>query len=309
MPTHPWFHVQALAPGVWQITEPGHVCSWLIAGSERGVLIDTGCGFVPVRPLVESLTALPVTVLNTHHHADHVGGDHEFDEVLIHEAGVAGLAAGVPPERLAGYRAYALAQEEAATAYAQLDARFFHLQRDEHRPRPLPACVRDGTWAVEPVAATGTVADADVIGLGCRSLRVLHTPGHSPADVCVELVGEGLLFGGDTVNTGPVYVQNDDSSVPQLRASLARLAARADDWRRVFCSHFMRTAVPPAYLHAQIAALDALLGGHVQRTPAVDCVGTAVDEATFDGFSFFVPAGWKPPGTSFPTTHLEAASA
>jgi hypothetical protein len=59
----------------------------------------------------------------------------------------------------------------------------------------------------------------------------------------------------------------------------------------------MRTAVPPSYLQTQVDALDLLLAGDVPRTPAVDCVGTAVDEAAFDGFSFFVPAGWAPPAT------------
>lgn len=296
MVDHAWFHVQERADRVWQITEPGHVCMWLVAGVDRAVLIDTGCGFAALRPLVEALTDRPVTVLNTHHHLDHVGGDHEFDEVLIHAAGLDGLAAGMTPDRLAGYRAYALAQEEAATTYADLDTRFFHLQRDEHRPRPLPACVRDGTWTVAPVTATGTVADGDVIELGGRALAVLHTPGHSPADVSLELVGEGLLFGGDTVNTGPVYVQNEDSSVPLLRASLARLAGRAPALHQVLCSHFMRTAVPPSYLATQVGALDALLAGDVPRTQAVDCVGTPVDEARFDGFSFFLPVDWEPPG-------------
>jgi glyoxylase-like metal-dependent hydrolase (beta-lactamase superfamily II) len=293
---HEWFHVQTLADGVWQLTEPGHVCTWLVAGERRAALIDTGCGFVPIRPLVQALVGdLPVTVLQTHHHVDHVGGSHEFDEVLIHAAGVEGLAAGLTPGRLAGYREYALAQEEAAAVYAALDQRFFHLQRDEHRPRPLPSCVRDGCWTIAGVQATGTLADGDVVDLGGRSLLALHTPGHSPADVSYELVGEGLLFGGDTVNTGPVYVQNPDSSVPQLRASLARLAARSAAYTRVFCCHFMRTAVPPSYLHDQVAALDALLAGGVERTAAVDCVGTPVDEASFDGFSFFLPKHWQPP--------------
>lgn len=294
MERHEWFHVQTLAPGVWQLTEPGHVCMWLVAGDERAALIDTGCGFLPLRPLVETLTPLPVTVVQTHHHVDHVGSSHEWDAVVIHPAGVAGLAAGLTPDRLAGYRDYALAQEAAASVYADLDRRFFHLQRDEHRPRPLPAAVRNGSWTIAPVTATGTVDDGDVIDLGGRALHVLHTPGHSPADLCFELVGEGLLFGGDTVNTGPVYVQNDDSSVPQLRASLARLAGRAASYTRVFCCHFMRTAVPPSYLAAQVVALDELLAGGVPLTPAVDCVGTHVHEASFDGFSFFVPLGWSP---------------
>lgn len=293
---HGWFHVQTRGPRVWQLTEPGHVAMWLVAGDERAALIDTGCGFVPLRPLVTELVGdLPVTVLQTHHHVDHVGGSHEFDDVRIHAAGVEGLAAGLTPERLAGYREYALAQEAAAAVYGDLDARFFHLQRDEHRPRPLPACVRDGTWTIAGVEASGTIADEELVDLGGRTLRALHTPGHSPADLSYELVGEGLLIGGDTVNTGPVYVQNPDSSVTQLRASLARLAARADAYDRVLCCHFMRTAVPPSYLATQVAALDALLAGTVVPQPgAVDCVGTAVDEATFDGFSFLLPTNWSP---------------
>lgn len=293
MASHEWFHVQTLAPGVWQLTEPGHVCMWLVAGDERAVLIDTGCGFHPLRPLVEELAGgLPVTVLQTHHHVDHVGSSHEFDEVLIHPAGVAALAAGVAAEDLEGYRDYAVAMDRAASAYADADHRFFHLMRDEHTLRPLPDCLREGTWSITPVEASGTVDEGDTIDLGGRELRLLHTPGHSPADLSIELPDAGLLFGGDTVNTGPVYVQNPDSSVPQLRASLARLAERAAGYRRVLCCHFMRTAVPPSYLAAQVAALDELLAGGVPLTPAVDCSGTAVEEASFDGFSFFVPIGW-----------------
>jgi glyoxylase-like metal-dependent hydrolase (beta-lactamase superfamily II) len=296
MAGHEWFHVQTLAPGVWQLTEPGHVCMWLVEGADRAVLIDTGCGFAPLRPLVQELTSRPVTVAQTHHHLDHVGSSHEFDEVLIHPAGVVPLAAGTPPEIMAAYCDYAIAQDEAAAVYADLDHRFFHLQRDEHRPRPLPACVRDRSWSFPAVDADGTIDEGDVIDLGGgRVLNVLHTPGHSPADLCFELLSEGLLFGGDTVNTGPVYVQDPvESSIPLLRASLARLAARADRYRRVLCCHFMRTAVPPSYLQQQVDALDALLAGEVVLGTAVDCVGETVAEAVFDGFSFLVPVGWSP---------------
>lgn len=308
MPRHDWFHVQPLAAGVWQITEPGHVAMWLVVGPSRAVLIDTGCGLAPLAPLVDELSGgVPVTVAQTHHHMDHVGGSHEFADVLIHPAGVDGLAAGVPADRLAGYREYALAQEDAAARFAELDDRFFHLLRDEYRPRPLPAALRDGTWAITPVQAAGTLDEGDVLDLGGgRTLAVMHTPGHSPADLSYELVGEGLLFGGDTVNTGPVYVQNPDSSLTLLRGSLARLADRAPALKQVFCSHFMRTAVPPSYLQAQVDALDALLAGEVATTPAVDCVGTAVDEAVFDGFSFFVPQGWQAGAAA---AHAEEAAA
>lgn len=52
----PWYRVTPIARGIWSITEPGHVTMWLIVGSERALLFDTGLGFVPLRPVVEALT-------------------------------------------------------------------------------------------------------------------------------------------------------------------------------------------------------------------------------------------------------------
>jgi glyoxylase-like metal-dependent hydrolase (beta-lactamase superfamily II) len=290
-----WFHVMPLAEGVWQLTEPGHVATWLVCGDERAALIDTGCGFAPIRPVVESLTSLPVVVVQTHHHLDHIGGTTEFSEVLIHPLGVEPLATPVPDVVCQAYLRYAAEQVAAFEAYRVLDERFFHLLEDHHRVQPLPAAVRRGEWHLPPAVATGTIDDGDVVELGGRALAVLHTPGHSPDSVSLELVGERLLFGGDTVNTGPVYAQMPASDVGALHASLTRLAAAADRWDRVFCSHFMRTEVPPSYLGRQVDAFAALLRGEVPLRPTIDCVGTPVLEAMFDGFGVLVPEAWAPP--------------
>ena len=79
-----WFKVYAVAPGVFAITEPRQyeaVNSFLIVGSERAILFDTGMGIARISDLVRRITTLPVTVLNSHTHFDHVGGNHEFDDV------------------------------------------------------------------------------------------------------------------------------------------------------------------------------------------------------------------------------------
>jgi len=60
-----WFRTRKLSDGVWLVAEPALVNLWLIAGSERAVLLDTGCGISPLRPVVAGLTDLPVTVVNT----------------------------------------------------------------------------------------------------------------------------------------------------------------------------------------------------------------------------------------------------
>jgi len=80
-----WYTVYRVEPGVFAIVEPRQfqeAISYLIVGTTRALLFDTGIGLVPLRPTVERLTTLPVTVLNSHTHFDHVGANAEFSEIL-----------------------------------------------------------------------------------------------------------------------------------------------------------------------------------------------------------------------------------
>jgi Metallo-beta-lactamase superfamily len=80
-----WFEVYRAGDGVFAIAEPfqfQEAISYLIVGTGRALMFDTGIGLVPIRPVVEQLTRLPVEVLNSHTHFDHVGGNAEFDRIL-----------------------------------------------------------------------------------------------------------------------------------------------------------------------------------------------------------------------------------
>jgi glyoxylase-like metal-dependent hydrolase (beta-lactamase superfamily II) len=57
--------------------------------------------------------------------------------------------------------------------------------------------------AVYPHRAPDVVlADGDLLTVAGHQLRVLHTPGHSPGGVCLQLEGHGVVFGGDTLFKG-----------------------------------------------------------------------------------------------------------
>lgn len=56
---------------------------YLLEGSERALLIDTGWGAGNLRACVEKLTAKPVTVALTHGHLDHSGGCGEWESALM----------------------------------------------------------------------------------------------------------------------------------------------------------------------------------------------------------------------------------
>ncbi|MCW2901030.1 MAG: Zn-dependent hydrolase, partial [Streptosporangiaceae bacterium] len=47
----------------------------------------------------------------------------------------------------------------------------------------------------------------------------MHTPGHSPDSICLLDDRNGLLSGGDTINTGPIYAQLEDSDVEAFAQS------------------------------------------------------------------------------------------
>lgn len=56
---------------------------YLLLGTERALLLDTGTGDAKLRPVVESLlSGQELIVAHTHSHGDHVGGDAEFDQVV-----------------------------------------------------------------------------------------------------------------------------------------------------------------------------------------------------------------------------------
>jgi len=73
--------------GDWMIVTTGNVHCYLLLGSEKALLIDTGYGDGDLRYLVESITDLPVMVVNTHTHLDHSGGNGFWEEAYIGHGG------------------------------------------------------------------------------------------------------------------------------------------------------------------------------------------------------------------------------
>ena len=69
----------------WRI-EDGFVRFFLLSGSERAVLVDSGMTCPDARRIAQSLTDLPVEQLLTHADPDHISGCGAFEKVLMHPA-------------------------------------------------------------------------------------------------------------------------------------------------------------------------------------------------------------------------------
>ncbi len=72
-----------LAPGVFELSDGLHSSFYLVLGETGALLVDTGMAEEPLQPYLRTLTDLPVTVMVTHGHCDHVRHAAEFGKVYL----------------------------------------------------------------------------------------------------------------------------------------------------------------------------------------------------------------------------------
>lgn len=89
-----------------------------------------------------------------------------------------------------------------------------------------PFCNLSGRYTRDPftVKADRLLSDGEEFPLAGYRIRTIHTPGHSVGGVCYEVLGEGILFSGDTLFEGS-YGRTDGpgGDYEAMLRSLARL--------------------------------------------------------------------------------------
>ncbi len=85
------------------------------------------------------------------------------------------------------------------------------------------------------------LADGDSFRVGAHTLRVLHTPGHTPGSVCL-LVGQHL-FSGDTLFPGGPGHTNTPEEFQQLEESITRRLLVLPEETAVYPGHGRDTTI------------------------------------------------------------------
>lgn len=77
--------VKQIDNSTW-IFDEDSVRFFLLCGTEKALLIDSGMQTKNAKELARALTDLPISLLNTHADPDHIGSNHEFDSFYMHPA-------------------------------------------------------------------------------------------------------------------------------------------------------------------------------------------------------------------------------
>lgn len=259
----PWFEVYQINSDTFALLEPHHdeeVIAYLLLGSERAVLIDTGMGIGDIQAEVANLTDLPVIVVNTHAHFDHMGDNHHFADVWIfdHDWEVNRLKQGHATAEIAHYMG--------PNSY-----------------RNLPPGFDPSTYAIRPSPVTRRLRHLETIDLGGRSLTVHHTPGHSPGSICLLDNRDRLLFTGDTYYPGTLVAHLNGSDFSAYRASIEYLVGLLDQVNHLCPSHNEAYA-PKQDLERVATAFEQIVAG---QAPDESLAGSEVHN--FQGFRVIVP--------------------
>lgn len=185
---------------------------WLIGSRQRGeaVCLDPGDEPGEILALARSMGVTITRIVASHAHLDH-----------IMAVGAIQQASGAP---------------------------FLLHAADQPIADALPQTVR--AWlgqevpsAPAPAANLSHGQDVEVAGI---SLRVLHTPGHTPGSVCLYAPTAGLLFSGDTL----------------FRGSIGRTDLPGGDYARIMGSLAELMRLPPE--------TQVLPGHHAETTIAAE---------------------------------------
>ena len=199
-----WFEVYRIRPGVFAIYEPHQqeeVISYLIVGEKQALLFDTGMGISDIRKVVEGLTRLPVSVINSHTHNDHVSDNWRFSKIY-------GMDTAFTRQQAKGSAADT--QEEIAP---------------DMLCGELPKGFDAKSYAVKPFHITDWIHGGARVDLGGRVLEVIAVPGHTPDSIALWDARNGLLFTGDMYYAGPIYLFRPETDLDAYEASIAKMAA------------------------------------------------------------------------------------
>jgi glyoxylase-like metal-dependent hydrolase (beta-lactamase superfamily II) len=241
----PWFEVYEVTPTVYAIYEPHQAeetIGYLIPGKKQAVLFDTGMGIGDLHSLVKKLTNLPVIVLNSHTHDDHVGDNWQFETVY-------GMDTDFTRKNAMGSREDAQAEIGPGMICGAVPKDF---AAKDYETRP---------WKISKFLHGG-----EKIDLGGRTLEVIATPGHTPDAISLFDRENGLLFTGDTYYPAPIWLYRPETDLDEYVNSVRKLAALAPQVEMVLGAHNVPIA-RPSILPKLVSAIEEVRAGKIRPEP------------------------------------------
>jgi len=237
-----FFRAREISNGMFVISGPVGGLSFLILGSKKALLVDTMTGFGSLKAFCRDITDLPLDVVLTHGHVDHVGGNCEFDVVHIHPWDI-------------------------NTTYYQMTIAKRKAFLGEHIQDLYKRGITDNDLIPEKSFFAVPVYDGEYFDLGDNKVEVIHTPGHSWGSIALLNVNERIVLIGDNLNSGTLMFLESSTSVEEYLGGLEHLKSHAHRFDKMIWSHGDCSPLMEADLDDAIEACKSVLSGTEEPIP------------------------------------------
>ncbi len=245
-----FFKARRIYDNVTLITGLGGEQSFLIEGSDKALLIDGLSGVGSLKAFVRELTELPVTLVNTHGHVDHIGADFEYKEVYI------------APEDIP--LMYAHSDMEMRLGFAKSGAMF----------APLPTEPKLSDVTVPGPVKTLPMKNGDIFDLGGVKLEVIAVPGHTRGTVVFLDRDRRIVYSGDACNRNTLVYGEESASIEEFKESLLHFKEFQPAFDGLWGGHG-GAMEQPEIIDSAIALCDEIMAGTDDAVEAVGFTGKA----------------------------------
>ena len=197
LPDNNRIKVKRLSEQIYLMDDAGEATGYLVVGDDKALVIDTMNGLGDVKAVVRSITKLPIMVVNTHGHCDHIYGNVYFEEAYIHPADL-----------------------PLGTEHSQF-------------PEFAAECKKYGA----SMPPWKEINGGDVIDLGGATLDVIHLPGHTPGGICLLFREERVLFTGDGINCHLWMQLEESLPIKELVHNLEKIMYVTESADRILHGH------------------------------------------------------------------------
>ncbi|MBT5074393.1 MAG: MBL fold metallo-hydrolase [Kordiimonadaceae bacterium] len=257
-----WYETYIIAENTYAISAPNHwqgTISYLLLGSDKALLVDTGMGIGNIKKTVDAITTLPVIVINSHSHYDHVSNNHHFETIYGRDLAFTEKNSSGHPK-----------------------ATWDNAIQPSAIKKNLPDSFSFENYQSKPFEINKYVEDGEIIDLGGREVEIIFTPGHTPDSMLFFDRELGLLMTGDTFFPSTLWAHRADADFKNYLDSAQRMAAMQGQVKYILPGHG-RTMVSPTFL---TKLRDAFLSMRDPNTPYTK--GEDRRRYEFDGFAALV---------------------
>lgn len=219
--------------GVFHVVSPGWSPSYIyiVEGSSRALVIDTGYGIGNLKGLIEKITTLPYDVVNTHFHGDHTLGNYQFTDVYIHK-------------------------DDLVSCQKNIDHKIRERFTELPKKMDVPFTINDYTAIAEYNLLP--ICEGQIFDLGGQyELEVVDAPGHTFGSICLLDRKRRILFTGDALVSTPTFIFTMDNTLKKQATitiymeAMKRLLLRSSDFDGLYPGHG-ELNISPNIIHEMI---------------------------------------------------------